>query len=334
MLRVPKYSKETKSTIDYSRLAKDHSQLQIVKTFKHDGDVSKARAMKQDWKQIASILNTGEISLYNYDTSSEPVATLRGLDSEGFGLSWNPNQKGVIVAATGQTICLWDVNSLNAKGTASTKIEDAHTKVINDVKFSNLNPHLFGTASDDGHYKIWDFRSLKDGNTFVHCYQASEDDLLVLSFNHTNEHLFATGGEQSGMIQVWDLRMPRNYINDLIYHKGPVTQLEWSPHCENLLLSSGTDGQVYVWDNDNTGQEQARTDYADGPPEMIFPHEMHKKVNVEDICWGPESPGDDHMAVSIDTQMSMQVWKMSEDFFFNEIDFIDRLDLIREGDLE
>jgi histone-binding protein RBBP4 len=73
-----------------------------VKSFKHEGEVSKARAMKQDWHQIASILNTGEISLYNYtNANNEPVGTLRGLEEEGFGLSWNPLKAGHLIAATG-----------------------------------------------------------------------------------------------------------------------------------------------------------------------------------------------------------------------------------------
>lgn len=46
MIRVPKFEKQTKSTIDYSRLKKDFGKIQIVKTFKHETDVSKARAMK------------------------------------------------------------------------------------------------------------------------------------------------------------------------------------------------------------------------------------------------------------------------------------------------
>jgi hypothetical protein len=43
-VRVPKLGQ--KSTIDYTKLEKDHSQLKIVKEFNHEGDVSKARAMK------------------------------------------------------------------------------------------------------------------------------------------------------------------------------------------------------------------------------------------------------------------------------------------------
>ena len=92
----------------------------------------------------------------------EPVSTLRGLSEEGFGLTWNPLQKGVLVAATGQTLCLWDTNQPLTKGAPSLKIDEAHEKTINDVKFSNLNPNMLGTASDDSNYKLWDTRSLKD----------------------------------------------------------------------------------------------------------------------------------------------------------------------------
>ena len=67
MVRVPNYSREVKSTIDYKHLPKDVSKLQIVTTFKHEGDVSKARAMSQDLKVIASLLGNGEIALYNAD---------------------------------------------------------------------------------------------------------------------------------------------------------------------------------------------------------------------------------------------------------------------------
>ena len=125
--------------------------------------------------------------------------------------------------------------------------------------------------------------------------------------------------------------MPKYFINDLLFHKSSVNQIEWDPFSENLFMSSGTDGEVFVWDNNKCGEEQARHDYEDGPPEMIFPHETHRKINIEDICW---SPTDEHHAVSIDTEMVMQVWKMSEDFFFNEIDYLDRLDEIKLEHLE
>jgi len=38
------------------------------------------------------------------------------------------------------------------------------------------------------------------------------------------------------------------------------------------MLSSGSDGQVFIWDILKTGEEQARHDFEDGPPELLFPH--------------------------------------------------------------
>ena len=53
--------------------------------------MTRARAMNQDWKVIASLLGNGEIALYHGDgKDKEPSTVLRGLSEGGFGLSWNP----------------------------------------------------------------------------------------------------------------------------------------------------------------------------------------------------------------------------------------------------
>ena len=53
----------------------------------------------------------------------------------------------------------------------------------------------------------------------MHCNKASEDELLCASFNQFEENIFATGGERSGIINIWDMRMPKTFLNDLNYHK-------------------------------------------------------------------------------------------------------------------
>lgn len=103
-LRVPKVDLSTKAVLDTSKLPKDWSRLRIVKEFHHQGEVNKARAMKQDCSFIASLGNTGEIYIYKNDGSSNAqsdFSVLSGLEEEGFGLSWNPLRKGVLSAATG-----------------------------------------------------------------------------------------------------------------------------------------------------------------------------------------------------------------------------------------
>eukprot|EP00347_Sterkiella_histriomuscorum_P005399 403356762 len=333
-MRVPKIQKNQKSVIDYTKLSNDHSKLKIVKEFNHQGEVNKTRAMKQDWHVIASLGNTGDIYIYHHDRTSEnkvqtDFTVLSGLEDEGFGMSWNPNQRGVLAAATGTTICIWNVEE-QKEGNQLLKIQQAHEDTINDIKFSNINPHLFGTAADDGHYKLWDMRT---PNQFTHCYKASEDDLFVISFNQHNDFLFATGGEKTGALHVWDLRMPKYFINDLNFHKDQVNQIEWSPHSEDLFISSSSDGKVFLWDHSKTGEEQARHDYEDGPPELLFPHEMHQKDNIEDICWSPHQD-EEHFIVSCSTNYQMQVWKMSPDFLFNEMDYYDQIESIQDMEVE
>jgi histone-binding protein RBBP4 len=51
-----------------------------------------------------------------------------------------------------------------------------------------------------------------------------------------------------------------------------------------MLASGAEDGKVYVWDNSKCGEEQARNDYEDGPPELAFHHEHHSSL-IEDIRW-------------------------------------------------
>jgi len=70
-----------------------------------------------------------------------------------------------------------------------------------------------------------------------------------------NPNLIAVGGEESGLIGIWDMRMPQMVINDLSHHSKQVTSLEWHPNKEQILASAGEDGKVFVWDNSKCGEE-------------------------------------------------------------------------------
>ena len=137
--------------------------------------------MPQDWQVIAAIGSTGEVRIYKYEHSPEntknasliaekkskidqsTLNVLEGLEDDGFGLCWSPQQKGMLVGATGKTVCVWD--ALNSKVPTIT-IKEAHQDDINDAKFSSLNPNLIGTASSDSHFKLWDIRTPKQ---FTQC---------------------------------------------------------------------------------------------------------------------------------------------------------------------
>lgn len=48
-----------------------------------------------------------------------------------------------------------------------------------------------------------------------------------------------------------------------------MTQVQWSPHNETILASSGTDRRLNVWDLSKIGEEQSPEDAEDGPPELL-----------------------------------------------------------------
>ena len=100
-------------------------------------------------------------------------------------------------------------------------------------------------------------------------------------------------------------------------------------------MSGGQDGKVYLWDNSKNGDEQAEKDYDDGPPELVFHHLSHAS-QVEDIAFCPAREGQSYFpsAVSVETQLAMQIWKPKENFMDEEIDMMADLDKITMADLE
>ena len=43
-------------------------------------------------------------------------------------------------------------------------------------------------------------------------------------------------------------------------HKDEIFQVQWSPHNETILASSGTDRRLHVWDLSKIGEEQTAED--------------------------------------------------------------------------
>ncbi len=70
-------------------------------------------------------------------------------------------------------------------------------------------------------FKVWDMRDC-GYRSIISCH-ASDNELLCATFNNVNPNLIAVGGEESGLIGVWDLRMPQMVINDLSHHDKQVT---------------------------------------------------------------------------------------------------------------
>lgn len=84
-------------------------------------------------------------------------------------------------------------------------------------------------------------------------------------------------------VALWDLRNLKLKLHSFESHKDEIFQVQWSPHNETILASSGTDRRLHVWDLSKIGEEQSPEDADDGPPELLvivltlFDH-LHPKI--------------------------------------------------------
>ena len=75
-----------------------NERIQVELQINHQGEVNKARFMPQMHKIIATKTVSGEVHIFDYfkhgtcPTTDEvrPDMVLRGHESEGYGLDWNP----------------------------------------------------------------------------------------------------------------------------------------------------------------------------------------------------------------------------------------------------
>lgn len=88
---------------------------------------------------------------------------------------------------------------------------------------------------------------------------------------------------------MWDLRNLKLKLHSFESHKDEIFQVQWSPHNETILASSGTDRRLHVWDLSKIGEEQSPEDAEDGPPELLFIHGGHT-AKISDFSWNPNEP--------------------------------------------
>ena len=83
---------------------------------------------------------------------------------------------------------------------------------------------------------------------------------------NSSKNLMALGHTKFAL---WDLRNTQMKLHSFESHKDEIFQVQWSPHNETILASSGTDRRLNVWDLSKIGEEQSADDIEDGPPELL-----------------------------------------------------------------
>lgn len=278
------------------------SNIKVIKKFKHDLEVTRARYNPATPNIVATINGEGNVFIYDVtkddNTENSIVNTLTFHGDNGYGLTFNPTDgKHLLSGADDGTIALWEINNTKPVWTYKTETET----IINDIKWNLNSPEKnFAFVTESSNLSIIDSRSYEPTFNII-----SEKPFNTIAFSPFSSNLIAAAGEDS-LIHLFDIRNSKNEpLHTLRGHEGPVTSLLFHPSDDGILMSAGQDNRVALWDIKQVGMEQNAEELEDGDvSELVMLHAGHRSaINDIDIS-------DDWFSCSVEEDNVVQVWKV------------------------
>ncbi|KAI3404542.1 HAT2 [Candida oxycetoniae] len=281
------YLKVAETQISNDGVTKANSRIKITEKFANEEEICRARYMPQDTNIVGTINGAGRVDLYKLDSNNQSsFSSFRPHSANGYGLSWNPNQRGLLLtAADDRLVCVSDAE---AGSDSSLLFKSAvQEDIVNDAKWHFFDKNLFASVSEDENTYIFDLRS-KD---VVTKYAAKgSKGINSLAFSPFSQNLLAIGSATSN-ISVLDLRKMSSkgttgLVHTMMGHTDGITCMEFSPHKDGILASGSQDRRLILWDLFRIGEEQQQEDAEDGCPELFMMHAGHT-AGVTDLSWCP-----------------------------------------------
>merc|ERR1719510_887015 len=134
-----------------------------------------------------------------------------------------------ITTSYDRSVVVLDKNALKLV----SRVQDAHSDLINHVAVNASNFNLFSTAGNDGQVSLWDFRNFD--NSSQPCIY---DDVFLkptcVQFVPGVEHQLLVGN-QTGEILLFDIRKPKDCIAKNAKMEHSITKMKFSCHDRNIF---------------------------------------------------------------------------------------------------
>lgn len=287
-----------------------------------------------DWshdnKVIAGALDNGSVELFSYkDDSLKSEAKFQRHRTTARVARFNSKQFNVL--ATGGTkgeIFIWDVNKCLENpndytpltpGNSMTPVEE-----ITSLAWNQSLAHVFASAGSTSYASIWDLKAKKEviHLSYTSPHTGLKAPLSVVEWHPKNSTRVATatGSDNEPSILVWDLRNANTPLQVLSQgHSKGVLSLDWCNQDENLLLSSGRDNTVVLW-NPQAGEELTqfptrsnwvfKTKFAGQAPDIFASASFDNKVQVQTL---------QNLVNTLDQEQTASKQRESELDFWNHV---------------
>lgn len=191
--------------------------------------------------KVAVGLDSGAFELFQLDTAPVMFQKLNYAcehDDVISSLSLDINQTHIVSGSYDKCIKVWDIEAWCSIST----FRPAHAGIVWQVSFSNSEPKVFMSCSEDGRIMLWDLRLPKPATV------VNKNPLVgtptAISWQSQNSTTFAAG-DDSGNIILKDFRSTGNIFESQVYNRR-VFRLSFCPQNPLWLASCADDTNVSV----------------------------------------------------------------------------------------
>lgn len=301
---------------DENKLVKeDLEPVLLSERFQVFAPINRVRSMMNS--PIVSLMNqTGQLQIFDISKNiesleskipwkSEKVATSNStkmlsnfqLSDEGFGLNWSSMELGLLGSGTNDGVLNFfkPADENFSSFIKSDIMLNAHSKSIEDIQFSPVQPNVVATCSSDNTIRIFDLKDPSSAVSSSMCINSHQSDVNVISWNPCNPTLLASG-DDDGIFKVFDLRFPNKApITEITFHEDAICSIDWQPHDEWTLSVGSLDNRVSIWDlsveSDESGVSglQMNKNEDELPEQLIYLHQGQEELR--EVRWHPVYKG-------------------------------------------